>query len=202
MFYLLIGAFAYLLGAIPLAYLVVRLITGKNILDYGTGNVGTMNTHRATNSKILTLMVLCGDLLKGYLAWYGAVWLANLQNLSIDQAILLAGFFLILGHNYSVFLKFKGGKGLAAGAGFLFGLSPILDVVWIVSFFLVTGISKYMVLGQMMASILIMIYAVITGEQYLWTVLAMGTLVVIKHAPRMQNILNGTEPKMYYKIRK
>jgi acyl phosphate:glycerol-3-phosphate acyltransferase len=202
MIYLLISIFSYLLGSIPQAYIVVKLATGKNILNYGTGNVGTMNTHRATNSKFLTLIVLFGDVIKGYLVWFGAVWIAHTQTLDLNLTLLLTGFCLILGHNYSIFLRFKGGKGLAAGAGFFLGLNPILDLIWLTTFFLITGVSRYMVLAQMLASILIVFYAIAGGEKYWWVVLAIGILVVIKHAPRMKNILDGSEPKMYYKIRK
>ena len=201
MFYILICIVSYILGAIPSAFLLVRLVTGKNIMDYGTGNVGTMNTHRATNNKLLTLVVLFCDALKGYLSWFLAVYLVANQGLNSVYAVALAGFFAILGHNYSVFLKFKGGKGLAIGFGFFLGLNPILDVVWIISFFVVTGISRYMVLGQMLASIGIMLYVIIVSDKQALAVLLMGALVCIKHLPRMKNVLNGTEPKMYYKVR-
>jgi glycerol-3-phosphate acyltransferase PlsY len=201
MIYILISGLAYLLGSIPSAFLVVKLATGKNILEYGTGNVGTMNTHRATNNKFLTFVVLICDLLKGYLAYFLAMFLANQYSSDVVLAITIAGFFVVLGHNYSVFLRFKGGKGLATGAGFFWGVNPVLDLVWIIGFLLVTAVSKYMVLGQMLASLILMGFAVISGQQYVWSILGIGALVCIRHWPRMKNVLDGTEPKMYYKVR-
>lgn len=200
---------SYLLGSIPFGYIVVKLFTGKNIMEHGTGNVGTMNTHRTTNNKFLTLLVLSGDLLKGFLCYIITIrcydldvtmntnWLIGKFGLSLA----IAGFALILGHNYSIFLKFKGGKGLAAGAGFIFGFSPLLVLVWIVSFLIVVAISRYMVLGQMIASFIVPIAAYFIDYNFFIITVPLCILVLIKHAPRMKDVFDGSEPKMYYKIK-
>jgi acyl phosphate:glycerol-3-phosphate acyltransferase len=212
---------SYLFGSIPTAFLLVKWFSGKNILEYGTGNVGTMNTHRATGKKWLTLLVLAGDLSKGLIVWRLIVWMAGswapsslgqlfnpaalfpwgeLSQYSLLFSIAFAG--LILGHNYSVWLKFKGGKGLAAAAGFLLGYSPILVILWILSFLIVTAVSKYMVLGQTIASLVLPLAAILAGNAELFWVLLPGcALVFIKHAPRLALVASGQEPKLYYKER-
>jgi len=199
--YVAIFAISYLLGSVPFGYIVVKIFTGKNILEHGTGNVGTMNTHRTTNNKFLTLLVLCGDLLKGYLAYLIALYIGIWSSSLIILCLSIAGFALILGHNYSIFLKFKGGKGLAAGAGFLLGINPILVLAWVTAFLIVVLISKYMVLGQMIASLIVPIVAYFIDYSVFLITIPLCILVVIKHAPRMKKVIDGTEPKMYYKIK-
>ena len=124
----------YLLGSLPTAYLLVRFFTRKNVMDWGTGNVGTMNVHRATSSKVLTLLTLLGDLTKAYAAIMIGWLLARQAGLDSGAApwpwavggdhigATVAGVAAILGHNYSIFLRFKGGKGItcAASMGFYF----------------------------------------------------------------------------------
>ncbi|GAB4147700.1 MAG: glycerol-3-phosphate 1-O-acyltransferase PlsY [Patescibacteria group bacterium] len=222
--YFVVLLVSYTLGSIPTAYLVVKKFTGKNILEHGTGNVGTMNTHRTTENKWLTLLVLIGDLAKGGLAYLSTSFILTIAfqlfsemgsddsryiatNLNTTWTALAIAFFgVILGHNYSIWLKFKGGKGLATAAGFLLGLNPLLVPFWGLIFFLVVALSQFMVLGQIIASALLPLVALLLntnniGLVQFWIMLPATILVVIKHAPRMKNVLNGSEPKMYYKIR-
>ncbi len=201
MSYILLAVVCYIIGSFPTAYLVVKGFTGKNILNFGTGNVGTMNTHRATNNKVLTILVLLGDLAKGFLAYSISNQLFLAGQIELILGLSIGGFCMILGHNYSLFLKFKGGKGLASGAGFLAGISPTFVIVWIIIFLLVTLLTRYMVLGQMLASIGLIIFAFAYENTFFWPVFTVGVLVVLKHFPRMKNVLEGTEPKMYYKAK-
>jgi len=198
--YILLAITAYLIGSIPTAFLIVKKFTGKNILEYGTGNVGTMNTHRTTNNKYLTLLVLLVDISKGCLVYFSSLYLISNFVLNLQFALGLSGFFVILGHNYSIFLKLKGGKGLATAMGFVLFLNPVLILVWGLIFTLITFISKYMVLGQLVASIFIpLITFYLFPEQFL-IVLPFSILVILKHLPRLINIIHKIEPKMYYKI--
>jgi acyl-phosphate glycerol 3-phosphate acyltransferase len=118
---ILIAVIAYLLGSFPTAYLI-----NKDVLKRGSGNVGTMNVLRTTGSKKLAVFTLVLDVAKAVLAVFLVSWLAGLgYNLLIG--LLVASAFVILGHNYSVFLKFKGGRGLAS----LFGV--VLALNWLVA---------------------------------------------------------------------
>ena len=134
---ILISVISYLIGSFPTAYLVVKGFAGKDIKRIGSGNVGAMNTVRALKEKstklavIGFLIVLLGDMAKGALVIFLAQKLLvgaalQLQNLSF----ILAAFFVVLGHNYSVFLKFSGGRGAASLIGILFYLDIQALIIW------------------------------------------------------------------------
>ena len=104
--YALAALVAYLFGSIPTAYLVVKWTTSKIIWEHGSGNVGTLNTYRVTGSKILALSVLVVDVSKAIAAYLvvAALW---------PSAVFFVPFFVVLGHNYPVWTRFRGGRGLA-----------------------------------------------------------------------------------------
>jgi glycerol-3-phosphate acyltransferase PlsY len=114
----LISVISYFLGSIPFSYLVAR-VYGKNLYQIGSGNIGTANVWRATGKIEAMLMALIGDLGKGILA------VSLVQKFFLGQVLpqTLAAFFAIAGHNWPIFLKFKGGRGLATLAGILLYLN-------------------------------------------------------------------------------
>lgn len=197
--YPIISLVAYLLGAIPSSYLVVKTFTGKNVMEHGTGNVGTMNTHRATNNKLLTILVLIMDLSKGALSFYAAFYAVQEFGVDYFWGVLLAGFFNVLGHNYSVFLKFKGGKGLATAAGFFLLVNYWAVVAWVVVFLATVLVSRYMVLGQITGTVIAPFVLLFLNVTDFWIVVPACALIFIKHFPRLQDVISGKEPKMYYK---
>ena len=109
----LIALVGYLLGSIPTALLVVRWFAHKDITEWGTGNVGTLNVHRATNSKLLTLITFLGDALKGVVSLGVGFLSARAVGLDTEVGTAVGGIMAAVGHNYSVFLRFRGGKGIA-----------------------------------------------------------------------------------------
>jgi len=118
---ILISAISYLLGSIPFSYLVAKK-HGKNLFEIGSKNIGTANVYRATGKIDAPILALIGDMGKGAVAIFLCRQLSFLgYNLSIGMA--LAAFFVVLGHNWPLFLKFKGGKGLASLAGILLALN-------------------------------------------------------------------------------
>ena len=196
-----VAVVGYLLGSVPTAFLIVKYFAGKNILQWGTGNVGTANVHRATNSKVLTLLTLAGDALKTGLAILVAVFLARATGLDQDVGASIGGIAAIAGHNYSVFLRFKGGKGLVCAAVLGFYFAPAIVGVWVLVFLLVVAVTRLMVVGQMAAMAAMPVIAFFAFPQAAIPKYIATTLVLVRHAPRIRNVLNGTEPKMYYKIR-
>ncbi|HDS11840.1 MAG TPA: glycerol-3-phosphate acyltransferase [Candidatus Wirthbacteria bacterium] len=187
-------------GSFLSAFVVVKVFTGKNVMEHGTHNVGTMNTHRTTGNKPLTILVLLLDLAKGYLPFYLASIWGGWFAIGSDQntIYLIAGLFAILGHNYSIFLKFKGGKGLATGAGFLLGLAPALILAWCAVWVFILVTTQYSVLGQLVASALVPLYSWFWARDYFWVSIAIAVPIVVKHAPRMKGVFAGKEPKMYF----
>lgn len=117
---------SYLIGAIPTGYLLVRLTAGKDIRQEGSGNVGAMNSYEVTGSKWVGIVTALLDLLKGA----GAVLLV--RKISGDEFFLtaLAAFFVVLGHNLNIFLKLKGGRGLAPAAGAILAINPLPVLLW------------------------------------------------------------------------
>lgn len=123
---LLIAALGYALGCIPTAWIVFRLSHGKDIREHGTGNVGAMNTYDVSGSKRLGILVFLLDALKGA----AAVGLARLIHGDWFAATALATVFMLVGHNYNVLLKFKGGRGLAPATGAFVVLNPFAILLW------------------------------------------------------------------------
>ncbi len=126
--FVILSLFSYLLGSIPFAFFVVKLFAKKNVLIEGSGNVGAMNSYEITRNRWIGISVFLLDFFKGFVA----LIVANHFIPSNDLAILLAGSSVILGHNFSLFLKFKGGKGLATTSGLLLLIQPILLLVWFI----------------------------------------------------------------------
>jgi len=117
---LAVAAISYLLGSLPVAYLIAKWAGGRTLWLQGTGNVGTMNVYRATGSSVLGLLTLAGDMGKAALA----IVAVHALDTGLDPRLVLvtAAFFVVLGHSYSVFLRFRGGRGLASIAGVLLAL--------------------------------------------------------------------------------
>ncbi len=199
--WVVVAVAGYLFGSFPTAYVLVKRFTQKDILQWGTGNVGTANVHRATNSKTLTFITLAGDMLKTALAITVGVYLARGAGLPENVGAGVGGIAAIVGHNYSAFLRLKGGKGLACASVLGFYFAPALVGLWVLTFLVTVGFTRLMVVGQMAAMAAMPIIAYFAFPQAAIPSYIATALVLIRHAPRIKNVLDGTEPKMYYKIR-
>ena len=195
-----IGISGYLLGAFPTAYLIVTRFAGKNILEWGTGNVGTLNVLRATSSKLLTLANLAGDVLKGVLAMLVGFTIAVATGLDSYTGAATGGIVAIAGHNYSVFLKFQGGKGIATALPVLLFLEPPLVAIWIGTFLLTVAATRILVLGQIVGTVVVPIVCYFQFPDYAVPVSILALIVFVRHASRIPGVVKGTEPKFYYKI--
>jgi len=132
MWLILISLISYLLGSIPFSYLVARFF-GKNLYEVGSKNIGAVNVYRATGKAEATILALIGDVGKGSLAVALAKGLACFGGYNPILGQALAAFFVVAGHNWPIFLKFKGGRGLASLAGVILFLKwPVLILVLIV----------------------------------------------------------------------
>ncbi len=123
--YILISVFAYLLGSIPFAYILVKRALDKDISKIGTGNIGAMNSYETTKSRTLGISVLILDALKGIVAV-----LVAYVFVSTHWALALAGIFVVAGHDFSIYMKFKGGRGLATAAGVFAIVNPMFLGIW------------------------------------------------------------------------
>ncbi len=203
-FYLvLIFILSYLIGSFPTAFFVTKKFTGKDIRKEGTGNVGAMNTSRATGKFSLFFLVLVVDVLKGALPVY-FVKSFNLENFSI-AAITLCAFGVVLGHCYSIYFKLKdgkfaGGKAIASMAGIL----GVLNFYWLFlpAFFICVIyvlVSGYLFLGQFMGNLFLPFISYLFAPQYFWLCLFCSVPIFFKQKSRFIPMLKGKEPKWYYK---
>jgi glycerol-3-phosphate acyltransferase PlsY len=183
---------AYLLGSIPFAVVSSRLFGLADPRSYGSGNPGATNVLRSGN-KAAAIVTLLGDAAKGWLA----VFLANhfmLPN-NVVGLVALAVFF---GHLFPIFLKFKGGKGVATAAGVLLALDWVLGVATLGLWALTVLFSRYSSLGALIAAAgAPMLAAMMWGANF--QMLAVGVIslaLISKHWPNLQRLLTGSEPKI------
>ncbi len=134
---LILSLLSYLIGSIPFAFIIVKIFARKNVLKEGSGNVGARNAYEITGKKWMGFVVFLLDFSKGIVAVFVGKYFSN----NGDIALTLASIFVVLGHNFSIFLGFKGGRGLATAAGILLLLQPLLlifwGLVWLISYRLV-----------------------------------------------------------------
>lgn len=170
---LLLGSLgAYLLGSIPFAYLLVRLILGVDVRTIGSGNAGATNASRAFGPPWqipMFLLIYLLDFAKGFVP----TWLAAGHFVGQPGAIVLIGAAAILGHCTSPFLGFRGGKGVATTTGVFAWLTPMILGIALVVFLLVRGLTKQVFLGSICIGLTLAIGAIVTGQAWPVTVFAL-----------------------------
>lgn len=149
-FYALVCAACYVIGSLPSAYLILRKFHGKNVLNEGSGNVGAMNSFDVTGSRATGVAVFAVDFLKGFIPVAVMIFLLDFAL----PFLILPATLLVIGHNYSMFLKFKGGRGLATAAGASLLINYWLMVVWCAGFILVILIKRNVHWANVIATIL------------------------------------------------
>jgi acyl phosphate:glycerol-3-phosphate acyltransferase len=198
---LLIPAVAYLLGSIPFGLLMAKLFGRGDVRKEGSGNIGATNVSRVAGplAGILTLFL---DGAKGV----AALLIAGRYSNESAMWMVIAGLAALLGHCFPVWLKFKGGKGVATAAGVYLALCPPAFLSGLILFLLVAGFSRYVSLGSVAAAV-----AMPLLMYFLWAphhapppvimfgALAVAVLIVYKHDGNLQRLVEGTEPKFYFR---
>ncbi|NJD23916.1 MAG: glycerol-3-phosphate 1-O-acyltransferase PlsY [Betaproteobacteria bacterium] len=183
---------AYLLGSVPFAVISSKLFGLADPRSYGSGNPGATNVLRSGNKKA-ALLTLIGDALKGVVA----VLAARHFGLS-DTVVALVALAVFLGHLYPVFLKFKGGKGVATAAGVLLALDPVLGLVTLGMWLLVAYVSRYSSLAALAAAATApLTSALLHGASHQTIVVGLlGMALIGKHWQNIQRLLAGQESKI------
>ena len=191
---ILASIIAYLLGSVSFAYIITKIVTGKDIRTIGSGSAGTTNTARAVG-KPLAELVMALDILKGFVSAEIGVWLAA------ETGGLLAFVFVIIGHTFPFWLKFHGGKGVACGAGAILALSPLVFGIALAGFVLLVAVTGYVSAGSICACLLVIISSLVLPEPMLFRVLylLMAGTVLFMHRANIKRLLNGTESKTFHK---
>jgi glycerol-3-phosphate acyltransferase PlsY len=206
--YITVAVAAYLLGSIPFGYLLVRVFRGEDVRLSGSGNIGATNVARS-GAKGLGIATLVLDALKGLAAVFLGLILAKQQfpgiqfcgNPFIELSMRLmsvAALFAVLGHVFPVWLKFKGGKGVATALGVFVLLFPKAILVSLAIFVLVVVVTRYVSLGSILGAIAFPIAAYFfeyTQKIPLVLTSAIPLIIVIKHHHNIRRLLQGTESR-------
>jgi len=172
-YYLVILGIAYLFGSFPSAFLLIKLTTSKDIRNQGSGNVGTMNALR-TGSKSVAFFVLLLDLLKGAFP----VWYVQTQMQPEFSVLLTVCIGLLLGHLFPVWLKFRGGRGLAVAAGALLVAQPALVLIWLFTWAIFFAVIRKHVVASMIATFILPVVVFFTKDAYFSNEILLITLLV------------------------
>jgi len=197
-------AVSYLLGSIPFGYLLVRIFRGQDVRQTGSGNIGATNVAR-TGSKGLAIATLLLDALKGYIAVMLAFLLAARALADPGQtytAAALAGFCAVLGHMFPVWLRFKGGKGVATALGAFTALAPRAILVALVVFVVVVALTRYISLGSMAGAAVFPFAAwwlnpFTRTPSVLVLIAASSFLIIIRHKDNIRRLLAGSENRFH-----
>lgn len=187
----------YVIGSIPFGYLAGRLWANVDIRQSGSGNIGATNVMR-TLGTIPALLVLLLDAGKGWLC----VYLASKLGFG-DAWIAGAALAVVAGHNWSLFLKLKGGRGVATALGILIGLAPYVAIALVVVFVFVVTVSRYVSLGSIVASALLPVALFFNGLPtiYIVTGAVLSVWSIIRHIPNIRRLLAGTENRFGVRVK-
>jgi glycerol-3-phosphate acyltransferase PlsY len=196
----IIAAVSYLMGSIPFGYLLVRIFHGEDVRLSGSGNIGATNVSR--KSPVLGLLTLLLDAAKGT----GAVALSyvvadHMVAIPYLEQLAVGALFAVLGHIFPVWLKFRGGKGVATGLGAFALLAPKAVLIAVGIFIVVVSISRYVSLGSMVAVAVFPFAAGMIGQFYL-SPLALALisiaslLILVKHRENARRLWAGTESRL------
>jgi glycerol-3-phosphate acyltransferase PlsY len=198
--YTLVGITAYLLGSIPFGFVLVRLFLNQDIRAKGSGNIGATNVVRSGAKKLGALTFLL-DACKGFVA----VWLASriffvsgITSVPLQNAEAIAALCAIFGHIYPVWLRFKGGKGVATAFGVFLALAPFAAVAGLLVFILVFALSKFVSLASILSAIAFPPAALLLphapyGPWLTAVIFIVPVIVIAKHHQNITRLLSGTE---------
>ena len=182
---------SYLVGAIPTSYLTVRLIKGQDLRTLGSGNLGATNLYRVLGWKY-AVPVGIFDVLKGAVP---VLFFAPLAG-GGDRTAILLGIAAVVGHVFSVFAGFKGGKGVATGAGVVLGLAPWAFVAALLTWVILVKVSGYVSLGSLGAALMLppAVYFLHPERRpAIWLFAGLAGAIVIFHRANIRRLLAGTE---------
>lgn len=190
--YLIIAVVGYLLGCIPSGLIVGKFFCNVDIRNYGSKNIGTTNMFRILGPKP-AIVVLLADMAKGMLAVFFAQYLVG-----DTSSLLIGGIMSIVGHNYPVFLGFKGGRGVATGLGVICVLMPKVTLIVFSVWAVIVFITRYVSLGSVVAATLVPILAWYFEYPWLFCLFSLlaAAFIVIRHKENIERLLKGTESKI------
>ncbi len=188
---------SYLLGSIPFGLWLGKLLKGIDVREHGSHNIGATNTLRVLGKPIgITTLVL--DIGKGWLAVKLVQWLFGIY---IDWMLVLIGLVAVVGHIFPIYLKFKGGKGVATTFGIFLAITPLATLYTMIAFVIVVALTRYMSVGSIVAAVCFPIFIYFTARNWVYLTLAviLGIFIIIRHRSNIKRLMNETENKFEWK---
>lgn len=196
---------AYLLGSIPFSVIIGKLFYKTDVRQFGSGNPGATNMLRTLGTKA-GIIVLLLDIGKGVAAVMLAHFMENTGTLSLDELKAITGACAIAGHIFPVFLKFKGGKGVATAVGVIYAIQPLFGVIASLLFIAVLVITRYVSLGSILAAAIYPVLNIIFYKESTKGVLIfaiiLALVIIFKHKTNIQRLLKGEENRFTLKKKK
>ena len=188
--FIIVALYSYLLGSIPFGLVLTKIFLKKDIRKTGSGNIGATNVLR-TGNKYLAALTLFLDSLKGYAAVF-------ITTETFQDLYLYSAFFCLVGHIYSIWLKFKGGKGVATFLGIIFVLSYDYFIIFILSWLILIVIFKYSSLSSMCSVLFVLIYDYFFMEKNIILFFTISFILIIyTHINNLRQLINKKEPKIF-----
>jgi len=206
---IIVAIISYLLGSVSFSVIISKKMAGFDVREKGSGNAGSTNVLRTVGKKAAIITLIC-DILKGVVAILIALIAGKIIK-DLDNALLiqLAGIFVILGHTFPIFFKFKGGKGIATSLGVLLIVNWQIGLICLVFALVLMALTRMVSLGSMTAAVLFPVLVIFINENYIvdessnWSYLIfsiiLATLVIFNHRENLKRIFNGTENKLSFK---
>ena len=187
----------YLLGSIPFGYIVGKLFKKIDIRELGSGNIGATNVFRILGPS-LAFVVLIGDIGKGILS----IYLVHFLNIDNSLISTIAGLAVICGHDWSLFLGFKGGKGIATTFGVVFVLNPTISILALIIWGVVLITTRYVSLSSIFAVISIFIFTILFKQPYEYIIFSAIILIlgIFKHKENIERLKLKKERKIGEKV--
>ena len=187
---IIVTVYSYFLGSIPFGFILTKIFLKQDIRETGSGNIGATNVLR-TGNKFLAILTLVLDFLKGYVTIFITLKYFN-------DLILLSALICLLGHIFSIWLKFKGGKGVATYLGILLALSVNYFLIFIIVWVSILLIFKYSSLSSILATFGIFIYEYFFLENNILSFLFISFIIILyAHRSNILKLINKTETKVF-----
>lgn len=196
----LVAVASYLIGAIPASFIMGKLVRGIDLRQHGSGNLGAANTFRVLGTRA-AIPVLLFDIGKGFLA----VWYVSRMGDATVWHALLAAVAVVVGHNYSVFVGFSGGKGVGTTAGAFLALAPYAVASCIVLWIVTLLVTRIVSIASMAAAILLPVTIYVsnvlvdarTHDAVLLLSILVAVIIIYKHRPNIRRLREGTEKRIF-----
>ena len=195
--YLFLISIVYFFGSIPFAYILPKIFGLGDIRNIGSGNVGATNVLRAGN-KLLAIIVLAFDIIKGFAPLF---ILKNYYHNELSEIIILfIGSAAILGHIFPIWLKFKGGKGVATYIGYLFAINYIFGIIFIITWLLIAFLKKYSSLASITSLVLLPLFVMLFSyeKQIIYLLILINLIIISKHYSNIYRLIHKSETKIKF----